>query len=116
MMWRKPSRAANVASAVCGRITPPENVSRPSSTPRDASSTTRIVRPAATSAMTRRMALAPMSSTATASGAGLSAVMSGQAHRWSHDQVLRHLTAAGSTPARARGSCDGAVMIATQRL
>jgi hypothetical protein len=75
------------------RITPPENVSRPKSTPREACSTTRTDRPAATSAMTSRTALAPMSSTATASGARLSAVMSGDAHRGSHGQVLRHLTA-----------------------
>ena len=40
---RKPSSAASAASMVCDRITPPEKVSRPSSTPRDASSITRIV-------------------------------------------------------------------------
>ena len=45
-----------------------ENVSRPSSTPRDASSMVRIDRFGAISATTRRIALAPMSSTATSSG------------------------------------------------
>ena len=76
MMWRNPSSAANAASAVFGRITPPENVSRPSSTPREASSTSRIGRPVAASAITRRIALAPMSSTATSStGVRLSAAI-----------------------------------------
>ena len=76
MMWRNPSSAAKVASTVFGRITPPEKVSRPSSTPREASSTSRMGRPVAISAITRRMALAPMSSTATSStGARLSAAI-----------------------------------------
>ena len=49
------------------RIAPDENVSRPSSMPRDASSIVRMVRSGAISLTTRRMALAPMSSTATIS-------------------------------------------------
>ena len=53
---------------VCDRIAPDENVSRPSWTPRDASSIIRIDRFEPISAMTRRIALAPMSSTATSSG------------------------------------------------
>src|SRR5688572_25473639 len=51
-------------------MTPAENVSRPRRTPRDASSTTRTGRPGATSATTRRIALAPMSRTAMTRGVG----------------------------------------------
>ena len=52
-------------SAVRDLIVPEANVSRPSNTARDASSTMRADRSAAISAITSRIALAPMSRTAT---------------------------------------------------
>ena len=55
------------ASMVDDRITPDENVSRPSRMPREASSSVRMVLSGAISMTTRRVALAPMSSTATIS-------------------------------------------------
>src|SRR5678815_1363120 len=72
MMRRNPASAAIAASMVRERIAPVEKVSRPSSTPRDASSIVRMVPLAAISLITRRMALAPMSTTATSSGAAAS--------------------------------------------
>src|SRR5262245_60054358 len=69
MISRKLSSAASAASIVPDLIVPEEKVSRPSSTPRDASSMVLIGRPGAISLTTSRMALAPMSSTATSSGA-----------------------------------------------
>jgi hypothetical protein len=71
MISRKPSSASIAASTVCERITPPEKVSRPSSTPRDASSMIRTLRRWSISATTRRIALAPMSSTPISSVAGV---------------------------------------------
>jgi hypothetical protein len=56
------------ASMVFDRIAPDEKVSRPSRTPRDASSMMRIDRFDPISATTRRMALAPISRTPTRSG------------------------------------------------
>src|SRR5262245_17763598 len=70
MIRRKFSRALRAASTVAERIVPVENVSRPRSTPLEASSMVRTDRFAAISPMTRRMALAPMSRTAIRRGAG----------------------------------------------
>jgi hypothetical protein len=70
MTPRKFSSAASAASTVCDRMAPPEKVSRPSSRPFDASSMVRMDPFGAISATTRRIALAPMSSTATSSGVG----------------------------------------------
>src|SRR5262245_58639967 len=65
MMRRKPSIALSVASTVGASRRPRVKVSMPSSTPREASSSVRIGSPGGASATVRRIAEAPMSTTAT---------------------------------------------------
>src|SRR5262245_25904088 len=65
MMRRKPSRALSVTSMVAAPRRPFVKVSLPRRTPREASSSTRGACPATFSATTTRIALAPMSRTAT---------------------------------------------------
>ena len=70
MIRRKPSRARSVASMVEAPRRPLVKASLPSSTAREASSRIRGGSPGGSSATRRRMALAPMSRTATGREAG----------------------------------------------